>query len=172
MNTGYNDEERREDYLTGEPHLVFVYGSLKLGFSNNALLRQHGAEFLGTRVTDAARFDMVSMGGFPAVLDGGEAKISGELYEASDACMRSLDRLESNGQFYQREVVCLRGGTNDSDGGDFAWMYLLMTDSGYYSPDGARYDRVEFSLPGNKDLVANWLQEDRTSQFRPHRKGY
>jgi gamma-glutamylcyclotransferase (GGCT)/AIG2-like uncharacterized protein YtfP len=104
-------------------HLVFVYGSLKKGFGNHH--RLEGAAFLGETRTKARSFRMESFGAFPAVYKvptkaGGPAySIEGELYEVNDKILEGLDRLESNGHFYRRELVKLANGKE-------AWMYICL----------------------------------------------
>lgn len=98
-------------------HLVFVYGSLKLGYGNHPIL---GASPLRDVTRTVSRnFTMVSLGGFPGVELGGSYNIEGEVYEVTDEVLARLDRLESNGSFYQRYQTFLANG-------DTAWMYCLL----------------------------------------------
>lgn len=103
-------------------HRVFVYGSLKRGRHNNDIL--YDGRFIGERVTQDETWVMRSLGGFPGVVKefhgGRSASIYGELYEVDDMTLARLDRLESNGQFYNRELVKLR------DESEPAWMYVLI----------------------------------------------
>ena len=107
-------------------HRVFVYGSLKRDYHNNRFLTE--SRFVGDRLTQDETFVMRSLGGFPGVIksfNGVEgAPIYGELYEVDDHTLTRLDMLESNGRFYNRELVGLRDET------DPAWMYILMGRSG------------------------------------------
>lgn len=100
-------------------HKVFVYGSLKSGFGNHRLLED--STFITEDTTKEKEFNMFSFGGFPGIVKGGDDAIRGELYEVDDNTMNDLDRLESNGYFYQREVVSL-------DSGEQAWMYITLGD--------------------------------------------
>lgn len=95
---------------------MFVYGSLKNGFGNNHLLMN--SKFVRKDLTKEPTYTMFSFGGFPGIVRG-ESCISGELYEVDDDTLSNLDALESNGSFYQRELVKL-------DGGGEAWMYLTL----------------------------------------------
>lgn len=130
-------------------NLVFVYGSLKTGFSNNWLLQSHEARLICLEArTHEDSFFMESLGSFPAVVrsdvldDLGVAfpvtrkRIVGELWEVSDPVLARLDRLESNGHLYQRESVSVEisraaatkiPGKIESENGQVvqAWMYLL-----------------------------------------------
>lgn len=104
-------------------HRVFVYGSLKRGRYNNDLLRE--GRFIGERITHDETWIMRSLGGFPGVVKeyhgALSASICGELYEVDDITLARLDRLESNGRFYNRELVQLRGESEP------AWMYILIS---------------------------------------------
>lgn len=97
-------------------HKLFVYGTLKKGFSNNHHLET--SKFHGKNVTADKTFSMRSLGFFPAVFHGGEHAISGELFEVDDETLERIDRLEGNGRFYNREEVLLQDG-------EVAWMYFL-----------------------------------------------
>lgn len=103
-------------------HRVFVYGSLKRGYHNNVLLRE--SRFIGERITQDETWIMRSLGGFPGVVKeyhgALSASIFGDLYEVDDITLARLDRLESNGHFYNRELVRLR------DESEPAWMYILI----------------------------------------------
>lgn len=57
------------------------YGSLKLGFHNEQVLR--GAEYLGTCLTEP-KYTMFSMGGYPAVSPVGDTPIHLEIYQTDD----------------------------------------------------------------------------------------
>jgi len=73
---------------------VFVYGSLKRGFSNHGCLR--GQQFLGPARTER-RYRMYDYGGFPAVVETGPETglaIEGELWEVDADCLVTLDWLE------------------------------------------------------------------------------
>lgn len=102
---------------TKPTHLVFVYGSLKSGFGNHPILGDSPLRDV-TR-TVSRNFSMISMGGFPGVSKGGTYNIEGEVYEVTDEVLARLDRLESNGSFYQRYETFLANG-------DTAWMYCLL----------------------------------------------
>lgn len=113
-------------------HLVFVYGSLKRGFTNHRVIG-YDARFIATTCTVSRKFKMVSLGPFPAVYPNGKWAIEGELYEVDDITLESLDLLESNGYLYEREEVLLETG-------DIAWMYVLCP---WFSPQGIKNDRVK-----------------------------
>ncbi len=102
--------------------LVFVYGSLKKGCENSEILTK--SNFLGSTQTKGKNFLMISLGRFPAVFNTGEDgnyAIQGELYEVDAYTLYLLDKLEGNGEFYQRTPVLLESGRT-------AWMYCLHPD--------------------------------------------
>ena len=112
---------------------VFVYGSLKRGFSNHALL--YGAAFLGEYVTPA-RYTMYDLGPYPAVSIGGETPISGEVFAVDGRILAALDELEDYPQVYDRILVRTPFGRT--------WMYVMPITShpcvtdGFWRPAAGR----------------------------------
>jgi len=109
-------------------HVVFVYGTLKRGFSNHFYLE--GSEFLGEDFTKD-RYFMSVFGGIPFVFrDSSESKskgfIKGEVYIVDGSVLCMLDELEGHPDEYKREIIDLK---------DFgkAWFYFYPHFSlGYY----------------------------------------
>ncbi len=96
---------------------IFVYGSLKKGFSNHSILRMYSdTKFLGKAVTDD-KFKMVgySSGTFPYIvresipIPVNATQIQGELYEISEECLGILDTLEGHPEFYTRCEIYVDG---------------------------------------------------------------
>jgi gamma-glutamylaminecyclotransferase len=92
-------------------HRVFVYGSLKRGHWNCALLSD--SEFKGETVTEQ-RYYMLSgrvagSRAFPVVLDDDPAlsagPLAGEIYHVNDECLAQLDRLERVPDSYERKIA-------------------------------------------------------------------
>jgi gamma-glutamylcyclotransferase (GGCT)/AIG2-like uncharacterized protein YtfP len=88
---------------------VFVYGTLKKGFSNHRCLE--GARFVKETCLTTA-FRMFDTGGFPVILQATANKPgyfpTGEVYELPDGdqgelILARLDRLESEGYMYHRQ---------------------------------------------------------------------
>src|SRR3546814_631811 len=79
-------------------HLIFVYGTLKRGWGNNAII--HDQKYIGVGTT-SPDFEMFSLGGYPGVIEG-DKRISGELWEIDDAAFARCDRLEGHPNFYKR----------------------------------------------------------------------
>ena len=84
--------------------LIFVYGTLRRGASNHALLAN--AEFISTTRTQA-RYELVDMGGYPALLEGGRDAIVGELYEIDEVLTKALDEFEEVPELYRRSTIQL-----------------------------------------------------------------
>ena len=111
-----------------ERKLAFVYGSLLSGgegkregaFGNHRVIE--GAIFLGEHITNS-EYSMVSLGGFPGVIENGDTSIVGEVYEVTDEIFARLDMLEGYPTFYGRKQIKTAYGK--------AWIYLLS--SGYLS---------------------------------------
>ena len=106
-----------------ENSYLFVYGTLKKGFSNNTLIKH--TEFIGEAIS-VDRFD-VSGYSFPCAYPNSEGKLlQGEIYNLSKSDFILTDGLESNGFFYSREIrkfVCNEETVE-------AWIYIIMKRSG------------------------------------------
>jgi gamma-glutamylcyclotransferase (GGCT)/AIG2-like uncharacterized protein YtfP len=114
---------------------VFVYGSLLKGFHNHGWLKD--SEFVGKFSTKDDNYAMITYGSFPGVykmLDCDKdcflpsdkvmlrsiyRPVTGEVYLVDREVLNDLDRLESNGMFYQRELVPVKGLDYK------VWMYIL-----------------------------------------------
>ena len=92
----------------GSEFAVFVYGTLLRGESNH--FRLSGSRFLG-EATTAAEFELVNLGGFPAMVQNGGTAIRGEVYAVSRSTLVLLDELEEHPSFYCRQNVKLADGT-------------------------------------------------------------
>lgn len=95
---------------------VFVYGSLKRGFWNNAALE--GQKFLGiTHVI--GQYEFVDLGAYPGVVrDVQEVRsIGGEVWEVDSDTLTTLDAIEGHPVYYKRQKVDTPLGR--------AWMYTL-----------------------------------------------
>lgn len=83
---------------------VFVYGTLLRGEPNHALLK--GARFVCNARTPAA-FTLVSLGGFPGMLQGGSTAVHGEVWRVDARTLARLDQLEGHPSFYHRVRIAL-----------------------------------------------------------------
>lgn len=110
--------------------LVFVYGTLKFGFKNYSVMQQASGSFQREAITDP-EYSMINMGGFPAVIIGGDTSIHGEIFRVKS--LKLLDRLEGYPRFYDRIEIQTPMGP--------AWMYVLSSKYHLrhpveYCPDG------------------------------------
>jgi gamma-glutamylaminecyclotransferase len=85
---------------------LFVYGTLRRGERAHGLLAR--ATFLGNVRTEAG-YQLRDLGPFPALVRGGGASVTGELYVVSRALLLRLDRYE--GVDYLRSAITLDDGT-------------------------------------------------------------
>ena len=94
---------------------VFVYGSLMQGLQYHHLLGS--ADFLGDDRTQDG-FRLLSLGPYPAAVEGPGTSIRGELYSVNPTTLRRLDLLEGVPDLYERRRVSLQSGRE-------AWMYVM-----------------------------------------------
>jgi len=95
--------------------LLFVYGTLMRGEAAHELLGPT-ARFIGSGRTEP-RFTLLDLGEYPALVDGGETAVAGELYEIDAALLPALDGYEDVPEMYQRRSIEV--------GGHVALAYLL-----------------------------------------------
>ncbi len=122
----YTDPELSE--LSWLPSLrkeitVFVYGTLRKGFSNHMYLEK--AEFLGMARTKEKYTMRVS--GIPYVSKEPTIHIVGEVYKVNEIELMNIDNLEGHPNWYKRELikVVLSSGKELE-----AWMYFNETGEG------------------------------------------
>ncbi len=87
--------------------LVFVYGTMLSGEANHRFL--NGARFLSSATTEVG-FELVDLGGFPAMLRGGQNAVDGELYAVKRGGLIVLDELEDHPEYFRRCAVQLSDG--------------------------------------------------------------
>ena len=99
-------------------HLVFVYGTLRNGHSNNHLLKD--AYCYGIGSTEAS-YSMYLISGYPYVTSF-EARypIVGELYAVDDNTLKTLDSMEGHPRYYERRETTIIVGEERY----VAWMYF------------------------------------------------
>ena len=86
---------------------VFVYGTLKSGFSANK--RYLNPDDLLGEYKTADAFTMVGMGGYPGVIMEGNTTIIGEVYEVDDDTLSHLDDYEGHPGFFSRKYTYIPG---------------------------------------------------------------
>ena len=67
------------------------------------------ARRIGSGVTEP-RYELVDVGGYPAMVAGGRTQIRGEVYEIDDGTLARLDDLEGHPNYYQRQHLRLGDG--------------------------------------------------------------
>ncbi len=99
---------------------VFVYGTLLRGQPNHHLLDDR--DLISEAATNP-NFTLITLGAFPAMIQGGSTSVQGELYQVDPATLVALDRLEGHPSFYRRQSIKLKGGAQ-------ALTYLLSKEQG------------------------------------------
>jgi gamma-glutamylcyclotransferase (GGCT)/AIG2-like uncharacterized protein YtfP len=82
--------------------LIFVYGTLRRGERNHA---QMGRSRFVRSVATAPRYRLVDLGSYPALLEGGDMAVHGELYEVDDQHLPQLDAFEDVPSLYERRPL-------------------------------------------------------------------
>lgn len=85
--------------------VLLLYGTLMRGQPAHGLLR--GVRWLGEART-APRYQLLDLGAYPALVEPGDAAVSGELYRVPPALLPDLDAYE--GDEYVRRAVVLEDG--------------------------------------------------------------
>jgi gamma-glutamylaminecyclotransferase len=94
--------------------LIFVYGTLKRGESNNHVIGSQ--KFCGAAQTKAG-YVLYTLDGYPGMVadPAGLEPIRGEVWSVDDACLVCLDALEGTDQgLYARLPVALQAPFSDS----------------------------------------------------------
>jgi gamma-glutamylaminecyclotransferase len=94
---------------------LFVYGSLLSGQPHGGRLGR--SPLLGEALT-VARYTLFDLGAYPALVEGGDTSVSGELYEVAADVLAALDEFEGHPDEYRRSPVRLSTG-------DSAEAYVL-----------------------------------------------
>eukprot|EP00041_Stephanoeca_diplocostata_P027852 m.775538 g.775538 ORF g.775538 m.775538 type:complete len:136 (+) comp23259_c0_seq54:258-665(+) len=101
-------------------NLVWVYGTLKRGFSNHEAtgLGAGTCSFVGSATTtDRYPLLILSEYNIPFLLDvpGRGQQIEGEIYDVDDAMLTILDHLEGHPDFYlRRNIAVTPSGSSDA----------------------------------------------------------
>jgi len=105
-------------------HLVAVYGTLKVGKSNNIYLRD--SVYMGTAKTkDPMRMCVISL---PYMIRGShdEGKnVMLDVYYVDDTTLAALDRLEGHPVYYRREKIALTPDQSMFNSDFDAWVYMV-----------------------------------------------
>ena len=97
---------------------LFVYGTLKKGFSNHHLL--YWAEFAGAAKT-LEKYSLYESG-IPFVFKSESVShIYGELYKVDELTLKIIDRLEGHPEWYRREEIEV---ITEKEVNVTAWLYF------------------------------------------------
>lgn len=121
-------------------YLVFVYGTLKKGFSNHRLLA--GSEFLGAAQT-VGKYAMYSTGTPIVLKNEAVSPIHGELYRVGEATLVALDSLEGHPDWYRREEVEVAVDGEEGRYRETAWLYFSLDKRGVLVPGGKYLKEVQ-----------------------------
>jgi gamma-glutamylaminecyclotransferase len=113
--------------------LVFVYGTLKKGFSNHRLLA--GSEYLGTAQT-VEKYAMYSTGTPIVLKEEAVSPIHGELYRVNEETLVALDSLEGHPDWYRREEINIYVDGEQGRYQETAWLYFSLDKRGDLVPEG------------------------------------
>lgn len=105
--------------------LLFVYGTLREGEVGHSELGTARCIARGVRTEPC--YELIDLGEYPALVEGGHQAVVGDLYEVGDALLPQLDAYEDAPGLYQRKT--LRIGEHD------AQCYLLPRE---HAPDAPR----------------------------------
>jgi gamma-glutamylaminecyclotransferase len=121
-------------------YLVFVYGTLKKGFSNHRLLV--GSEYLGSAQT-VEKYAMYSTGTPIVLKNEAVSPIHGELYQVNEATLAALDSLEGHPDWYRREEVEIAVDGEHGRYRETAWLYFSLDKRGVVVPGGKFLKEVQ-----------------------------
>lgn len=113
--------------------LVFVYGTLKKGYSNHHYL--HGQTFIQEAET-LPNYRLWDCGRYPCMVEDKKGNsIQGEVWEVDEHCLRAMDRLEGVPFLYRRDVIKLENFHKPVIG------YLFQRDTDDYIDCGRSWPR-------------------------------
>ncbi len=104
---------------------LFVYGTLKRGFSRSAALQ--GQRFLGPAQTEP-HYRMYNVGNFPGLVEAPEGRcITGELWDVNPECFKRLDDIEGVGiGLYKRAKVSLMAPFDREEAETYLYLRSLQ----------------------------------------------
>ncbi|MET0389607.1 MAG: gamma-glutamylcyclotransferase family protein [Polyangiales bacterium] len=127
--------------------LIFVYGTLRRGEPNHRQLMGTRARYVGS-VWTAPCYELVDLGPYPALLEGGDTSVKGELYEVDDLGLVRLDAFEDVPDLYDRKAVTIPGAP--------AYAYFMRKELAAHAPrieqgDWCRRGDETVELPDRND---------------------
>ena len=97
---------------------VFVYGTLKNGYTNHTVIAGPHTEYIGEFHTNP-KYGLIDLGPYPAMVYGPH-RVKGEAYFVSPTTLERLDLLEGvdRGLYRRRRIPIMNGDVSIS-----AWVY-------------------------------------------------
>lgn len=111
--------------------IVAVYGTLRKGYGNHAILAEGKCEFLGQDTISG--YDMYTNGGFPMIVEGTRDIVIEKYRVTDETTMRRLDRLEGYNPESDKGMY-LRRTIKDSEENDIDIYIWNLGISGYLHP--------------------------------------
>jgi len=94
---------------TTQEILLFVYGTLMRGMSNNDLLAD--SKFIAEATAEHVK--LIDLGYFPGMIEGGSYdEVTGELWEVSEETLEQLDVLEGHPSHFVRSKLVVHSEDN------------------------------------------------------------
>ena len=113
---------------------VFVYGTLKRGYSNHHVMRfvddEDGPPVMVSRfaVTLNSNFHLVPCspnGGFPYMQEGGDKAVMGEVWSVGNKTLSHLDKFEGVPNHYRRQLISVLDMTTKEVRSCFTYLRTL-----------------------------------------------
>lgn len=148
----YNGSPDFPELLRQSSHYLFVYGTLKSGFSRSKLLDE--CPCIGVGYTRQPWFTMyrtrTKTNTYPVILPNADvkerAKIYGEVYQVPPSVLRETDYIESNGVVYKRlriPVTVMRPKNEVLE--MQPWMYIGIKD--YWDKNLKYMEKCDLNVP-------------------------
>lgn len=151
---------------------VFVYGTLKSGESNAALLKD--AKYLGKGETLRHYLMLeVGYGSFPVIIEDPDEPfkreihaVAGEIYLVSPFHILALDKLERNGVMYNRELVKVFADDQPGVVGPYRTMnaFIYVGVKKHWQSRINNLTMSSLKTVGNKQ-VYDWIENDWSSHY-------
>jgi len=97
--------------------LLFVYGTLMKGHSNDHYLREE--KYLG--IGRLKNYEMYHVSTYPGIVENLGGYVVGELYEVDEATVKTLDILEDEGNLFNRKLIKVSLDGDELDAYAYIW---------------------------------------------------
>jgi gamma-glutamylcyclotransferase (GGCT)/AIG2-like uncharacterized protein YtfP len=135
------DDWVNPSYHFDKVHYIFVYGTMKQGFRNYNRIKSRYSTYVGNFVTKKKYHMMVRETGIgyiaPVAIEGGDFRISGEIYKTKGPNLQIMDIAEGHPNIYVRRKISIKGYPHN------VWMYLYNPEQLDYFYDNHRIQFCE-----------------------------